>query len=342
MNRVSSHQCRPKVNRSKCDNNRSNEDRLLEACQGSGASYDFDIHKLYHNVIESLADRDRIIESLRKQLASKEQTIATLEERLVEMSLELASSKALQDEMQLKRRTSEHLDEECHHRTPTPKLQPIKSYVPISITRRTNARHTNPARSQSWHNDNGGGMPVGVKRKVLQLSTLRTSWGNYRSPTENSMGRRNDIAKESVLASGHLHRNDSIACNGEHPHANRNVKQRSLSEAGMRRSPSDNRGSRKFSWGGPSDGSASPSRIMPTFGEHLWSNKSEIESEPTVEKNDSTKMYNMRQNSLASLDGVLFPVTSKDAIAGFLDDKDSFRSPMRMASYANEEWPDFK
>ena len=68
------------------------------------ANESFDLLKRYHDALECLFNRDRIIKEQEAKLASRDERIAHLELMLVQMSLELASSKAMEDEHRLYQR----------------------------------------------------------------------------------------------------------------------------------------------------------------------------------------------------------------------------------------------
>ena len=68
------------------------------------ANESFELYKKYHDALECLYDRDRIIKEHEAKLASRDERIARLELMLVQMSLELASSKAMEDEHRLYKR----------------------------------------------------------------------------------------------------------------------------------------------------------------------------------------------------------------------------------------------
>jgi len=292
-------------------------------------TYDFDLHRNYHDVVDRLIQCNSLINALQDQLASKEEQIKNLEGKLVEMSIELASSKALEDEHQLLKRQMRRIYNnqgrfDAESRPPTqvdkkrqgaapqaPDLLATDYAPPLgsdrtgtgASTSTVNARTSRkprPALSQSWSIRGGKASP----RSSLLADAGRESAQSVPQGINGQL--RPSVAGGDSTAE--LGRPGSLLSRQE-SFASRRLSDLTQYLLGMGRNDAV--------------------KVTLTKGDGA------IDVSQHHQRRQGRRSSSSPQSSSGSLiSAVVFPVSSRDVLAGCIDGK-------AWKNNANEEWPEF-
>mmetsp|Transcript_4130 Transcript_4130/g.9098 ORF Transcript_4130/g.9098 Transcript_4130/m.9098 type:complete len:382 (-) Transcript_4130:8-1153(-) len=316
---------------------------------------EFDLHQDYHAAIECVVQCEFIIKSLQEQLNSKDECISSLEEKLVAMSLELALAKASEDEHRLLKRklnragdndrNQGHVDNvnnimmseassPVQQQQDTYNKAKSELYVPI----RKNSKDMKEEEEEGvvsspkitnmpHHTQESMSSPTPAdRRRGFRMSSLR-SWEIENMSNNNDSG-SGGVTSSATTNSGSTSRNTSFS---------------SLNQNGGAKHK------RQTSW----NGLLNDASRLSSLGHFLLGSNSSIhtgsrgegEHQTVVDLNDVVMRslpergvhHQQQQDCCSAIDGVVFPVSSAEVLAGCLSE-DEDCSPQ----HVNDEWPQFK
>lgn len=320
---------------------------------------EFDLHQDYHAAIECVVQCEFIIKSLQEQLTSKEECISSLEEKLVAMSLELALAKASEDEHRLLKRKLNRASDNDQDQGCVNNVNNIMMSEGSSAQQQQEKYHKATSEFYVPRRKNSKDMKEEQEGEGASSSQKITNTPHH--PQESSptpADRRRGFRMSSLRSWENENNNDNTTNSGN---TSRNTSFSSLNPNGggaamcatRQQASSDSsrlaRYNRQTSW----NSLLNDASRLSSLGNFLLgsSNNGDVirrgEGEQTVVDLDDAVMRNLpeggvrhrvqHQQDCCSIDGVVFPVSSAEVLAGCLSEDEDW-SPQ----HVNDEWPKFK